>query len=195
MKKYYEILQINKNASQEVITKVYKMLAKKYHPDTNPDNKPESELKFKEITEAYEILSDKEARRKYDVELEDFEKSEYIEYTKFEQLQQYCDELENQLDMLKANLNRQANDIHGVYNRAQQNAYNQGYKKAYYDAYINNLKDKRHEIINEKTPREIEKDLLALGITIVVVLIVLKIIWSIPALKEYILSLFSLNSN
>ena len=42
MKNYYEILEVNKKASQETISKVYKFLAKKYHPDANPDNKQEA---------------------------------------------------------------------------------------------------------------------------------------------------------
>ena len=60
MKDYYKILEVNSSASPEIISKVYKILAKKYHPDTNPDNKQEAEEKFKELSEAYEILSNKE---------------------------------------------------------------------------------------------------------------------------------------
>ena len=62
---YYEILGINKNASQSEIKKSFRSLARKYHPDKNPDN-PESEIKFKEVQEAYAILSDPNEKRKYD---------------------------------------------------------------------------------------------------------------------------------
>ena len=62
-KDYYEILGVDKKADEATIKKAYRKLAKKYHPDTNPDNK--SEEKFKEIGEAYEVLSDKEKRSKY----------------------------------------------------------------------------------------------------------------------------------
>jgi len=64
-KDYYSILGVDKNASQEDIKKAYRKLAKKYHPDTNPGNK-QAEEKFKDINEAYGILSDPEKRKKYD---------------------------------------------------------------------------------------------------------------------------------
>lgn len=62
---YYEILDIDKNASEGDIKKAYRNLAKKYHPDLNPDN-AEAEQKFKEATAAYEILSDPDKRSRYD---------------------------------------------------------------------------------------------------------------------------------
>jgi DnaJ-class molecular chaperone len=64
--KYYDILGISKNASEEEIKKSYRKLAVKWHPDKNPDNREESEQKFKEISEAYQILSDKSKREIYD---------------------------------------------------------------------------------------------------------------------------------
>ena len=63
---YYSTLGVDKNASQEDIKKAFKTLAKKWHPDVNPDRKQEAEEKFKEIGEAYEVLSDENKRRIYD---------------------------------------------------------------------------------------------------------------------------------
>ena len=64
-KDYYEILGVKKSAPEEEIKKAYRALAKKYHPDKNKGNK-EAENKFKEISEAYAVLSDKEKREQYD---------------------------------------------------------------------------------------------------------------------------------
>ena len=62
---YYEILGVDKNADAQALKKAYRKLAMQYHPDRNPDNK-EAEEKFKEINEAYEVLSDEDKRRTYD---------------------------------------------------------------------------------------------------------------------------------
>ncbi len=63
---YYEVLGVEKTATDEELKKAYRKLAKKYHPDANPDNKEEAEAKFKELNEAYEVLSDKQKRSMYD---------------------------------------------------------------------------------------------------------------------------------
>ncbi len=63
---YYKILGIEKNATESEIKKAYRKLALKWHPDKNPNNRKESEEKFKKINEAYSILSDKNKRNEYD---------------------------------------------------------------------------------------------------------------------------------
>ncbi len=62
---YYEVLGVDKNASEDEIKKAYRKKAKQYHPDLNPDN-PEAEAKFKEANEAYEVLSDAQKKARYD---------------------------------------------------------------------------------------------------------------------------------
>ena len=62
---YYEVLGVAKGASEDEIKKAYRKLAKKYHPDLNPGDK-EAEAKFKEVNEAYEVLSDKDKKARYD---------------------------------------------------------------------------------------------------------------------------------
>lgn len=62
---YYEVLGVSKNANDAEIKKAYRKIAKQYHPDANPNNQ-EAETKFKEATEAYEVLSDRSKRQTYD---------------------------------------------------------------------------------------------------------------------------------
>ena len=62
---YYEVLGVDKSASEDEIKRAYKKMARKYHPDLNPDNK-EAEEKFKEVNEAYEVLSDSDKKARYD---------------------------------------------------------------------------------------------------------------------------------
>ena len=64
-KDYYQILGVNRNATSKEIKQAYRRLARQHHPDVNPGNKA-AEAKFKEINEAYEVLSDTEKRKKYD---------------------------------------------------------------------------------------------------------------------------------
>jgi curved DNA-binding protein len=79
---YYKILGISKRATEKDIKTAYRKLARKHHPDLNPDNK-DAEKKFKEINEANEVLSDSEKRKKYDKYGKDWEHGE--EYEKAQQ--------------------------------------------------------------------------------------------------------------
>ena len=65
MKDYYKTLNVQKTATEKEIKKAYRKLAKKYHPDVYKGNRKDAEEKFKEISEAYEVLSNKEKRQKY----------------------------------------------------------------------------------------------------------------------------------
>ena len=72
-KDYYEVLGVPKDATEDQIRHAYKKLAVKWHPDKNPDNKKQAEEKFKEISEAYSVLSDPKKKREYDNGGFDFE--------------------------------------------------------------------------------------------------------------------------
>ena len=84
---YYKILGISKTATEKEIKTAYRKLARKYHPDLNPDNKA-AEKKFKEINEANEVLSDTENRKKYDKYGKDWKHGEQFEKAKQQQQQQ-----------------------------------------------------------------------------------------------------------
>lgn len=83
---YYKILEVDKNASDVDIKKAYRKMARKYHPDLNPNDK-EAERKFKELNEANEVLSNTENRKKYDVHGENWQQAEQYEKAKQQQSQ------------------------------------------------------------------------------------------------------------
>lgn len=85
---YYKILEIPKTASEKEIKKAYRKLARKYHPDLNPDDKV-AEKKFKEINEAHEVLSNPANRKKYDEYGKDWQHAEQFEKAKQQRQQQY----------------------------------------------------------------------------------------------------------
>ncbi|HEX7367199.1 MAG TPA: J domain-containing protein [Pelobium sp.] len=86
-KDYYNILGVDKGATEADIKKAYRKMARKYHPDINPNNK-EAELKFKEINEANEVLSKPENRKKYDKYGKEWKHAEQFEEQQRQQQQQ-----------------------------------------------------------------------------------------------------------
>lgn len=85
---YYKVLGVSKTATKKEIKAAYRKLARKYHPDLNPDSK-EAEKKFKEINEANEVLSDTENRKKYDKYGKDWKHGEEYEKAQQQQRSQY----------------------------------------------------------------------------------------------------------
>ncbi|MDX1721174.1 MAG: DnaJ domain-containing protein, partial [Salegentibacter mishustinae] len=81
---YYKLLELDKSAGQADIKKAYRKLARKYHPDLNPNNK-EAQLRFQQINEANEVLSDPEKRKKYDQYGKDWQHADAYEEAKKQQ--------------------------------------------------------------------------------------------------------------
>lgn len=153
MKNYYEILEVNKKASKEVIEKAYKVLVKKYHPDRNQkQTKNNFEQKMKEINEAYEILSNDFLREQYDLELEKEEKKEKT--SKAKSKQEETEEFDRKMKTHKIG------SFSGIIELL---------KQLYKD------KSKRQEI-KEVT----RKDVIAIILTIIVVILIGIALWYIP---------------
>ena len=221
MKNYYEILEVSQNASSEVIEKAYKALAKKYHPDTNPDNKVEAEEKFKEIGEAYETLSDPIKKEQYDYELTAYidslnnsNQNSNINNEDYENLASHTQDLENELEYLKRNQNnsniKSNNDVNNNYTDNQYNSnidnqtvdeiastlndrINEAYSKAYHDAYIKRLKDYGYKIRYKKSFKTRVKNFFSSILAIVLILLLLFILWQIPSIKNYFINLYNNN--
>ena len=81
---YYKLLGLDKSASQAEVKKAYRKLARKYHPDLNPNDK-EAQAKFQQINEAHEVLSDPEKRKKYDEYGKDWKHADQFEEAKRQQ--------------------------------------------------------------------------------------------------------------
>lgn len=124
MRNYYDELEVSKTASPEMIGKVYKILAKKYHPDTTKEtDKQAAEEKFKIISEAYEVLSDEEKRKKYDLELE--KSNPTISYEDYMNVVNQRNALNNNLINLQNQFNQFKNsyNTNTQYNRNAQTQY------------------------------------------------------------------------
>ena len=78
---YYKVLGLAKNADEKEIKKAYRKLARKYHPDVNPNNQ-DAKQKFQQVNEANEVLSDPEKRKKYDQYGKDWQHAEQFEQAK-----------------------------------------------------------------------------------------------------------------
>ena len=216
-KNYYEILEVDRNASPEIIEKAYKTLAKKYHPDLQDDiHKKEAEETFKMINEAYETLSNPEQKSLYDQKLEDT----IVSQDKYNEIYQQNQVLKNKLNDLQQHMynentyspnanefiNDTTNPLYNHNNNSQnfnstsqteqykrnlkyEQQINQARRQAYHDAYIQDLKNRGYKIKYKKTFSDRIKDLVALLIFIGIVLI----LWQIPFVKNFFMDIYNNN--
>ena len=207
---YYDILEISKNASPEIIEKAYKTLVKKYHPDLQiAEEKNKYEKKIKKINEAYDILSNSEKRKNYDLNLKNTE----ISIDNYNALYQENINLKNNLKILKEKLNNLNNIPNNNYeknncenNNYENNNYQKNNKNNYSENIINNNfnsnnNDKLYYIkMNIKNIynnlklnflyylNKLIKDLIALIITILILIFIFSILKHIPFTKNYLTS-------
>ena len=202
MKNYYEILEVNKKASKEVIEKAYKVLVKKYHPDLYTGQKKNyAEEKIKEINEAYSVLTDEFMKEQYDSELEKQEQAEL--YKKYNQKQ-----TDNTLnDNVQSNINNvnssSSNKKENKNYRSQQNKkevddFNERMKKHKVGSF-SGIVELCKELYKNKPKRDemteiTKKDIVALILTIIIVILILVALWYIPFTNGWIRQLLFENS-
>ena len=185
MKNYYEILEVNQKASQEIIEKAYKVLIEMYHPDLySGEMKEQATYKIKEITEAYKILSDEFLREQYDAELErEFQEEQLNKYKKL-----YGQEINN-----KNNENTQREESRRAFrNKAQKKEASaekeEKTEKSRVGTFLG-IVDVVKELLKNKPKADFNKitskDLLAVGLTILVVASIGLILWFLPFTNQW----------
>lgn len=206
-KNYYDILQVNKNASPEIIEKAYKTLAKMYHPDLQENNhKKQAEEILKEINEAYEVLSNLEKKKNYDAFLakQDFENLTNTPKNRNDKTDDSSamdtstisihelHVLQEQERLRKQKLQQEQlyqKQLQHKRDLAYQEQLHQAREQAYYDAYIQNLKRLGYKIHYKKSL----KDYIKGFISIVLTFLVLFLLWQIPFVQNFFLELFEEN--
>lgn len=217
MKNYYDLLEVSHLASQEVIEKAYKTLVKKYHPDLQNDDihKQEAEQKMKEINEAYDIISNPEKRSSYDQELKNLELEQQKLHEKEIQQQSQNIYYENEnLYSEDSNKNNYKKTNEHFYKNVRENKkananYNdkpidkilqnqqiqfeiekqKAIEQAYYDAYIQDLKNRGYKIKYKKTFKEHVKNIFI----ILILILILFLVFQIPFVKNYFITIYSEN--
>lgn len=191
MKNYYEILEVSPNASYEVIEKAYRTLAKKYHPDIQPRDKLYwAEVNFKEITEAYDVLSNPTLRKDYDAKLKyDTFNSQANNFSQYPP--QYEDSNYNQYTNNSSNTTNDSSQSSskGFFGRKKQK---QKKEKVLDKELISSFKSLFSGIPDliraeaKKPAEERSKDMLALVLTIIIVAIIIFVFFKVPALKKFL---------
>jgi len=200
---YYEILEVSRMASKEVITKAYKVLVRKYHPDLEQDEgkKEEAKEKMVRINEAYETLSDDEKRKKYDDKIAILEEKERIAKEK-ERKQSKTQNINNNRNI---NVNKNTVDVNSNINnidnrnnlnndtilqeemqRAEEEIqmHKQNIVNQMYEDYYNTLRRMGYKVVTVRPLKERIKAYLIAGIVIVLLIL----IYNIPFIRGFIYS-------
>lgn len=204
MDNLYDILEVSKKASKEVIEKAYKTLAKKYHPDLQDgeEAKKNAEEKMKKINEAYEILIDDERREEYNREIENKE-SQNVKNNIYNEQKNTSNEYDQNYSNENNNQNNNVNNSQVRYTRKfqskeklideEQRNFEEEIKRekqrAYNDAYNQYLRSMGFRIRERWTLKKV----LTLIITILVLIAIAYILWLIPPIKNKVIEIYQQN--
>jgi len=183
-KNYYEILEVDKNASNEIIEKAYKTLAKKYHPDLQSGEiKKKYEEKMKRINEAYSILSDENQKSIYDEQLQNME----ITQEEYKNLVEENILLKQEVAKLSQNI-QQGNQKVNIEQQYSEHI-NNAVRQAYQDAYVQDLRNRGYKIRYKKTFKEKLKNVAA----IIIIIFIIVLICQLPFVKSFLVKIYENN--
>lgn len=183
-KNYYEILEVDKNASNEIIEKAYKTLAKKYHPDLQSGEiKKKYEEKMKRINEAYSILSDENQKSIYDEQLQNME----ITQEEYKNLVEENILLKQEVARLSQNI-QQGNQKVNIEQQYSEHI-NNAVRQAYQDAYVQDLRNRGYKIRYKKTFKEKLKNVAA----IIIIIFIIVLICQLPFVKSFLVKIYENN--
>lgn len=185
MKNYYEILEVNEHASQEIIEKAYKILVKKYHPDLyTGEERVYAEQKVRELNEAYQVLSDDFLKSQYDLELKKTKNENRYEFKYGTN-----NRTENKRATSRNDMDKNENSSKSAMNFKWKNKENGSKNKnnvGTIGSMVGLLKElikvvpHKGELNREKSKEESKLDLVAFGLTIVCLIIIGIILWFVP---------------
>ena len=197
---YYEILEVNENASIEVIDKAYRVLAKKYHPDVYEGDKKQAEAMMQKLNEAYDVLSDENKRSNYDailkrkkqIELEksitENKKNSSIDSQNFNNINSQ-NETDTPLNN-PAKYNTEKFVVDTTYmDEKQKRKIKKKLQERYVEAYDNYLRSRGYKLRYKWTPKRILKAILIVAFSI----LILTLIFFLPPVHNYFISVYESN--
>lgn len=189
MKNYYEILEVNKKASKEIIERAYKVLVKKYHPDLYMEEpRKKCEKKIREINEAYDVLSNEILRDRYDRELEEAEYEKFLKRREMYNQDIYIEENNERTSPKKTR-----KQVNNNYNKVkEEKKYEVGTLGSMFSILKHSVVVLNEQRINNKKQGKsaIEPNAVMAVIATILILIVLGIImWFIPFTNGFIRTL------
>ena len=174
MKNYYEILEVNPKASKEVIEKAYRVLVKKYHPDLyEGQERIYAEQKIRDINEAYKILTDDFLREQYNLESE-----------KEMQYNMYYGQQENEVEQGSMYKKQK-----GMRKNAEQEGTSRPHKVGTFMSLVDLSKTVFKNVPKDGIKNIKREDLIAAGLTVLIVIVLGVILWFIPATNGFIRSI------
>ena len=197
MKNLYDVLEVSKFASKEIIEKAYKTLAKRYHPDLQEEsNKKQAEEMMKQINEAYSILSDEQKRKEYDHRLEEEKKNLEVQnnITNNNNANNYNndDNIRNVYQTNYQNQRKSEEELRRYYEEKQRKIEQEVERKAA-EQYRKNYIDYLHSLGYRIKHKWRFKDFIVIFAVIGIIILIGYILWIIPSTHDWLIRIYNDN--